>query len=59
MKLHLIIVIDVDYGVIGVHHVGILCENLERSLEFYQNILGMLPFSILKYSFVWEERREF
>lgn len=22
------------------HHVGILCENLERSLDFYQNILG-------------------
>ncbi|KAK6248736.1 hypothetical protein QUC31_020301 [Theobroma cacao] len=31
----------IDYGVIGVHHVGILCENLERSLEFYQNILGL------------------
>ncbi|OMO67263.1 hypothetical protein CCACVL1_20666 [Corchorus capsularis] len=30
-----------DYGVVGVHHVGILCENLERSLEFYQNILGL------------------
>lgn len=30
-----------DYGVVGVHHVGILCENLERSLHFYQNILGM------------------
>lgn len=23
------------------HHVGILCENLERSLDFYQNVLGM------------------
>ncbi|XWS72211.1 hypothetical protein CRYUN_Cryun02cG0020600 [Craigia yunnanensis] len=31
----------IDYGVIGVHHVGILCENFERSLEFYQNILGL------------------
>ena len=30
-----------DYGVVSVHHVGILCENLERSLDFYQNILGM------------------
>ncbi|KAK8597787.1 hypothetical protein V6N13_095185 [Hibiscus sabdariffa] len=31
----------IDYGVVGMHHVGILCENLERSLEFYQNILGL------------------
>ncbi|OAE19303.1 hypothetical protein AXG93_1860s1120 [Marchantia polymorpha subsp. ruderalis] len=23
------------------HHVGLLCENLERSLEFYQGILGL------------------
>ncbi|MQL41571.1 hypothetical protein EI012_27065, partial [Escherichia coli] len=30
-----------DYGVVSVHHVGILCENLERSLDFYQNILGL------------------
>lgn len=35
--------ICLDYGVVSVHHVGILCENLERSLEFYQNILGMAP----------------
>ncbi|XP_073132235.1 uncharacterized protein [Henckelia pumila] len=31
----------IDYGVVGVHHVGILCENLERSLHFYQNVLGL------------------
>lgn len=30
-----------DYGVVGVHHVGVLCENLEKSLEFYQNLLGL------------------
>ncbi|KAI4335266.1 hypothetical protein L6164_013929 [Bauhinia variegata] len=30
-----------DYGVVNLHHVGILCENLERSLDFYQNILGL------------------
>lgn len=29
------------FGVVGLHHVGILCENLERSLHFYQNILGL------------------
>ncbi|OAY27098.1 uncharacterized protein LOC110602904 [Manihot esculenta] len=31
----------IDYGVVSVHHVGVLCENLERSLEFYQGILGL------------------
>ncbi|CAJ1941645.1 unnamed protein product [Sphenostylis stenocarpa] len=30
-----------DYGVVSMHHVGILCECLERSLDFYQNILGL------------------
>lgn len=25
----------------GVHHVGVICENLERSLEFYQGVLGL------------------
>ena len=28
-----------DYGVVSMHHVGILCENLERSMAFYQDIL--------------------
>lgn len=27
-------------GYHGVHHVGLLCSNLERSLEFYQGLLG-------------------
>nr|TKR84753.1 uncharacterized protein D5086_0000254690 [Populus alba] len=31
----------IDYGVVSVHHVGVLCDNLERSLEFYQGILGL------------------
>ncbi|CAK8564016.1 unnamed protein product [Lathyrus sativus] len=30
-----------DYGVVSVHHVGILCENLEKSLDYYQNVLGL------------------
>ncbi|KAL6974564.1 hypothetical protein U1Q18_028749 [Sarracenia purpurea var. burkii] len=30
-----------DYGAVGMHHVGILCKNLERSLDFYQNVLGL------------------
>ncbi|CAA7408808.1 unnamed protein product [Spirodela intermedia] len=28
-------------GVVSIHHVGLLCENLERSLEFYQKLLGL------------------
>lgn len=30
-----------DIGFLSIHHVGILCENLERSLDFYQNLLGL------------------
>lgn len=30
-----------DIGVVSIHHVGILCENLERSMDFYQNLLGL------------------
>lgn len=38
--------IDTDHGIVSLDHVGILCENLERSLDFYQNVLGMsLTFS--------------
>lgn len=25
----------------GVHHIGLLCKDLERSMEFYQTILGL------------------
>ncbi|XP_077247916.1 lactoylglutathione lyase / glyoxalase I family protein isoform X2 [Tasmannia lanceolata] len=28
-------------GVVGVHHVGLLCQTLETSLDFYQNLLGL------------------
>ncbi|TYI06900.1 hypothetical protein ES332_A10G191200v1 [Gossypium tomentosum] len=38
---YLDVLTKIDYGVVGIHHVGILCENLERSLEFYQNILDL------------------
>ncbi|RVW43892.1 hypothetical protein CK203_072318 [Vitis vinifera] len=27
-------------GIVSLHHVGILCENLERSFDFYHNLLG-------------------
>lgn len=42
----------------GMHHVGLLCENLERSLEFYQGILGLQlnpdrPDSKLPYRGAW------
>ncbi|TKY54460.1 YwkD protein [Spatholobus suberectus] len=30
-----------DYGLVSLHHVGILCESLERSLDFYENVLGL------------------
>ncbi|XP_058085307.1 glyoxylase I 4 [Magnolia sinica] len=32
---------DNGIGVVSIHHVGFLCQNLERSLEFYQNVLGL------------------
>lgn len=28
-------------GFVGVHHVGLICENLEKSMEFYGDILGL------------------
>nr|CAD1843116.1 unnamed protein product [Ananas comosus var. bracteatus] len=30
-----------DFGVVSIHHVGLLCENLERSLAFYKDLLGL------------------
>ncbi|KAK8970171.1 hypothetical protein KSP40_PGU008584 [Platanthera guangdongensis] len=30
-----------DVGILSIHHVGILCKNLEKSLDFYQNLLGL------------------
>eukprot|EP00252_Welwitschia_mirabilis_P019342 TRINITY_DN444_c0_g1_i1.p1 TRINITY_DN444_c0_g1~~TRINITY_DN444_c0_g1_i1.p1 ORF type:complete len:203 (-),score=30.14 TRINITY_DN444_c0_g1_i1:479-1087(-) len=30
-----------DIGIVRIHHVGLLCQNLEKSLEFYQGILGL------------------
>ncbi|CAL9102049.1 unnamed protein product [Musa textilis] len=32
---------DTDYGVVSIHHVGLLCENLEKSLAFYKDLLGL------------------
>lgn len=30
-----------DFGVVTVNHVALLCESLERSLNFYHNVLGL------------------
>ncbi|KAG9451820.1 hypothetical protein H6P81_004724 [Aristolochia fimbriata] len=45
-------------GIVGVHHVGLLCKNLEKSLEFYQNLLGLeineaRPHNKLPYKGAW------
>ncbi|KAI6679681.1 hypothetical protein NL676_033562 [Syzygium grande] len=50
-----------DIGFLSIHHVGILCENLERSLDFYQNLLGLeineaRPDDKLPYRGAWLDR---
>uniref|UniRef100_A0A0E0LHE1 VOC domain-containing protein n=1 Tax=Oryza punctata TaxID=4537 RepID=A0A0E0LHE1_ORYPU len=35
-----------DYGVVSIHHVGILCENLERSMAFYKDLLGAMSLKL-------------
>lgn len=42
----------------GVHHVALLCQNLERALEFYQGVLGLAinpdrPHNKLPYRGAW------
>ncbi|KAI5055111.1 hypothetical protein GOP47_0030256 [Adiantum capillus-veneris] len=49
---------DDSIGFIGIHHVGVLCENLERSLEFYCGLLGLetcnlRPDDRLRYRGAW------
>ncbi len=29
-------------GFVGFHHIGVICENLEKSVEFYRNVLGTI-----------------
>ncbi|KAK6944794.1 Glyoxalase/fosfomycin resistance/dioxygenase domain [Dillenia turbinata] len=48
----------IDIGVVSIHRVGIQCENLERSLDFYHNILGLeineaRPYDKLPYRGAW------
>lgn len=31
----------------GVHHIGILCEDLKTSLDFYQGTLGMILLALI------------
>ncbi|KAL5698652.1 hypothetical protein ACHQM5_029661 [Ranunculus cassubicifolius] len=50
--------VDDNLGIVNIHHVGLLCSNLERSLEFYQNLLGLKinearPHDKLPYRGVW------
>ncbi|XP_062230263.1 glyoxylase I 4-like [Phragmites australis] len=47
-----------DYEVVSIHHVGILCENLERSMSFYKDLHGLMvnparPTDKLPYRGAW------
>lgn len=44
----LIFGVEPDYGVVGLHHVGILCENLEMSMAFYKDLLGELAVCFIR-----------
>ncbi|MQL94226.1 hypothetical protein Taro_026888 [Colocasia esculenta] len=49
---------DHDIGVVSIHHVGILCQHLETSLEFYHKLLGLKinearPHDKLPYKGAW------
>lgn len=49
---------DDSIGFVGIHHVGVLCQNLERSLEFYCGLLGLetcnlRPNDRLRYRGAW------
>eukprot|EP00775_Hariotina_reticulata_P011693 gene11696-11837_t len=49
---------DGNFTFHGVHHVALICSNLERSLEFYQGLLGMeinpdRPHNKLPYRGAW------
>ncbi|KAH7427665.1 hypothetical protein KP509_10G054300 [Ceratopteris richardii] len=32
---------ETDIGFVGIYHVGVLCKDLDKSLEFYCNVLGL------------------
>lgn len=40
-----------DIGFVGVHHVGILCKDLDISLRFYCGVLGK---DLFFFTEIWE-----